>query len=229
MLTPKDCPHEHFFCNVAVSRIERERPEDAMLFQAEVTIRCEDCDTPFRFRGLDMGLDLHGAKVSPDGLEARLAIVPRDDPEPLRGLGAEGFSIKMHGGPEMLTPNEDGLLPCVRCRLLGDSGDNVHKGTWVTAKQVQFHCAECRSAGPRSLAEDEQDAKDGWNRIQRALDWQSKLNESVTMEMIQRALEALDDAERSADREERKLQAFKNLMDHPEWGPPNQQKEDEAE
>lgn len=98
MLKTEPCGHMSFECLAVVNRLEPERPTEALLFNADITIRCADCKTPFRFRGLDMGLDLHGAKVSPDGLEARLAIVPRDDPEPMRGTGPEGFTIKMHGG-----------------------------------------------------------------------------------------------------------------------------------
>ena len=99
----------------------------------------------------------------------------------------------------MLTPNEDGLLPCFRCS--SDAGINL--GTWVgrpggASRQVAYCCGKCRTQGPRSL--DQQEALKAWNRIQRAL-------------------EAFEDAERSADLEERKLQAFENLMDHPEWGP----------
>ncbi|HKB35360.1 MAG TPA: hypothetical protein VKD72_02835 [Gemmataceae bacterium] len=41
-----------------------------------MTIRCEQCGTPFRFIGLPAGLGLNGAAVSVDGTEARLAIAP---------------------------------------------------------------------------------------------------------------------------------------------------------
>ena len=63
------CPHEHFAANVNVNRLE-----DSGRFCADVTIKCAQCDTPFRFLGLPCGIDLNGAAVSADGTESHLAI-----------------------------------------------------------------------------------------------------------------------------------------------------------
>lgn len=63
------CKHEDFLAHVRVNRLE-----DSGRFSADVTIKCVQCGTPFRFLGLPAGLDLNGATVSADGTEARLAI-----------------------------------------------------------------------------------------------------------------------------------------------------------
>jgi hypothetical protein len=86
------CKHEDFACNVAVGRLT-----DSGRFMADVTIKCAQCDLPFSFKGLDAGLDLEGARISPDGLEARLAISPGIGgmfvpQEPTRS-GLRGFGI----------------------------------------------------------------------------------------------------------------------------------------
>ncbi|GLQ09272.1 hypothetical protein GCM10007913_12040 [Devosia yakushimensis] len=65
------CPHMNFEASVTVARLE-----DSGRFMAEVKIKCAECGEPFQFLGLDMGLNLRGATVSADGLEANLAISP---------------------------------------------------------------------------------------------------------------------------------------------------------
>ena len=73
------CKHESFAAEVDVSRLE-----DTGQFSADIRIKCEQCRLPFQFLGLPAGLDLKGAAMSPDGLEARLAIVPQGaEPSPL--------------------------------------------------------------------------------------------------------------------------------------------------
>jgi len=77
-----DCKHMAFDAKVGVARLE-----DVGRFMAEIRIRCIDCDTPFQFRGLEPGLDTDGARVSLDGLEANIAIVPQGAaPNPLQRL-----------------------------------------------------------------------------------------------------------------------------------------------
>lgn len=65
------CPHMNFAAKVVVNRIE-----DKGQFAADVRIYCAECNLPFQFLGLAPGLDSHGARVSIDGQEARLAIAP---------------------------------------------------------------------------------------------------------------------------------------------------------
>jgi hypothetical protein len=88
------CEHKTFECNVTVNRLE-----DTGQFNADVTITCVDCATPFRFIGLPAGLDLNGAAVAVDGITARLAIAPKGeviaitDPD-----GVGGFTVRRRQG-----------------------------------------------------------------------------------------------------------------------------------
>lgn len=76
------CKHEQFSANVAVARLE-----DSGRFNAEITVKCADCGVPFQFLGLQPGLNLNGATVSIDGLEARIAISPQGaQPNPLQAM-----------------------------------------------------------------------------------------------------------------------------------------------
>lgn len=77
------CEHKNFRMNLGVNRLKSSgnRP---MQFAAEISIRCDDCNKPFQFLGLQPGMDLQGARCSVDGMEARLAIAPEGDmPSPL--------------------------------------------------------------------------------------------------------------------------------------------------
>lgn len=67
------CEHKEFLAHVTVNRLE-----DSGRFNADIRVRCTECGMAFRFLGLKPGLDLDGAAVSADGLEARLAIAPAD-------------------------------------------------------------------------------------------------------------------------------------------------------
>lgn len=86
-----DCAHMNFDANVAVARLE-----DSGRFNAEIRIKCVDCQKPFRFLGLKVGLDTAGAMMSPDGQEARIAIAPADEEQP-DWSGVTGFTMEMKG------------------------------------------------------------------------------------------------------------------------------------
>lgn len=76
------CRHEDFKANVRVARLE-----DSGRFMAEITVKCAQCDKPFQFLGLEPGVDLDGARVSIDGLEANIAIAPEGArPNPLQRM-----------------------------------------------------------------------------------------------------------------------------------------------
>lgn len=61
--------------------------EDTGRYMAEIRISCTQCGLPFQFLGLEPGLDLNGARVSVDGLEANIAICPiGKEPSPLDNL-----------------------------------------------------------------------------------------------------------------------------------------------
>ncbi len=74
---PKPCRHKGFLCKAEINRLE-----GTGQFQADIRIMCNECGEPFRFLGLRSGLDLRGAMCSPDGTEARLAIVPQSGKAP---------------------------------------------------------------------------------------------------------------------------------------------------
>lgn len=84
----------NFSAHVAVNRIE-----DKGRFAADVRIRCADCGLPFQFMGLEPGIDMNGARVSLDGLEARMAICPQgQQPSPADALAINiRFQGKHHG------------------------------------------------------------------------------------------------------------------------------------
>ena len=84
------CKHLQFDAGCRVARLE-----DSGRFMLEVGVRCIDCGTPFQFLGLPTGLNLNGATVSLDGLEANIAICPQGvQPNPLQAL--QGYTVEAH-------------------------------------------------------------------------------------------------------------------------------------
>ena len=80
------CEHPDFAAVVAVHRLTDDAGK-VTAYQAEIKIRCTACRKPFQFLGLEPGTDNQGARVSVDGLEARLALCPRGEvPSPLDRL-----------------------------------------------------------------------------------------------------------------------------------------------
>jgi hypothetical protein len=94
------CLHENFDSRVGIHRLV----DDAGLltgFQAEITLKCSECDQPFVFLGLPVGLSLDGAAVSIDGQELRVACAPSFDwVGPSKDIGARGFAVKFVRGAE---------------------------------------------------------------------------------------------------------------------------------
>lgn len=80
-----ECEHQDFRANVTVNRIE-----DSGLFNADIRVDCANCGEPFKFVGLPMGVNLHGATVSPDLVEARMAIAPLSPEDKERYLVMNG-------------------------------------------------------------------------------------------------------------------------------------------
>lgn len=81
----------NFDASVAVARLE-----DSGRFMAEIRIHCTGCGKPFQFLGLEPGLDMNGARVSLDGLEANIAICPQGaKPSPLQSMS---FNIQKFDG-----------------------------------------------------------------------------------------------------------------------------------
>ncbi len=71
-----ECKHPDFEVQVSVNKLM-----DTGRFQAEININCAVCKAPFTFLGLRKGVvNLNGAVVSPDGIQARMAIFPNGKP-----------------------------------------------------------------------------------------------------------------------------------------------------
>lgn len=84
------CEHEQFEAKVDVHRMT-----DSGRFEADVRIKCKQCDEYFRFLGLPCGLDLNGAAVSADGTEARLAIGTNETVANIvEGVCPVGFTVE---------------------------------------------------------------------------------------------------------------------------------------
>lgn len=70
------CEHMNFAVKVGVARLAHTEGGPVTGFMAEITVQCAECGKPFQFLGLQPGVDTQGARVSIDGLEARIAILP---------------------------------------------------------------------------------------------------------------------------------------------------------
>jgi hypothetical protein len=82
------CEHHNFAASVAVGRLTNEAGA-VTAYAADVKIHCTDCGRKFQFLGLPAGVNLQGATISVDGLEARLAVCPQGEvPSPLDHLAA---------------------------------------------------------------------------------------------------------------------------------------------
>lgn len=90
------CDHQEFAAEVNVGRLTSEEGGPVTGYTADVRIRCVRCGKPFQFLGLQPGVDTHGARVSIDGLEARLAISPEGaQPNPMQRMA---FNISKFDG-----------------------------------------------------------------------------------------------------------------------------------
>ena len=82
------CKHEAFHAHTHIDYLE-----DTGQFMASIKINCSQCGEEFQFLGMECGLNLNGATVGIDGLEARLALCPKTSkPTPLQRM-ATGFSV----------------------------------------------------------------------------------------------------------------------------------------
>lgn len=83
-----DCAHMHFVVQANVCRmLDDKDPTVVVGFYADITVKCEVCAKPFQFLGLNAGVDTQGARVSLDGLEARMALTPQGaQPNPLQRM-----------------------------------------------------------------------------------------------------------------------------------------------
>ena len=82
------CAHMNFRADVKVARLGDDSGDGRITgYMAEIAINCAECGKPFQFLGLEPGLDLQGARVTLDGLEANIAIVPEGErPNPMQRI-----------------------------------------------------------------------------------------------------------------------------------------------
>lgn len=73
-----DCEHTNFRARVEVSRITKSETDLSVIgYYADVRIHCIECELPFEFIGLPMGLGPTEPRTSVDCLEARMPIKPK--------------------------------------------------------------------------------------------------------------------------------------------------------
>lgn len=72
------CEHKSFSAIVDVGRVIYD--DCRVSFVADVKIKCDGCNIPFEFIGLEKGVSFLEPKMSFDNKEARLPIQPSSDP-----------------------------------------------------------------------------------------------------------------------------------------------------
>lgn len=91
-----DCPHLEFAASVGVGRLTQTEGGPVTSYVADIKVQCRDCGTPFQFLGLEPGYDSQGARVSLDGLEAHIALVPEGErPNPFQRIA---FNVQSFNG-----------------------------------------------------------------------------------------------------------------------------------
>ncbi len=89
----KNCEHLNFESLISVGRITNEAGV-VENYVAEIKVKCRDCQTPFQFIGMPLGVSYDKPMMEVDGLEARLPIAPQGEiPHPL-GKKLRGYEIK---------------------------------------------------------------------------------------------------------------------------------------
>jgi len=87
MTMTEPCDHLNFSAEVGVHRLATKEGGPITSYMAEIRVKCAECGRPFQFHGLEPGIDLAGARVSLDGLEANIAISPAGTkPNPFQRL-----------------------------------------------------------------------------------------------------------------------------------------------
>ncbi len=97
------CQHENFAADVKVNRITRGEGGPVGAFMADITVRCVDCNLPFRWIGVAAGMSYDRPMVGIDNRELRAPLEP-DTAEAIARLeGARGFSVNLVKGGEKVS------------------------------------------------------------------------------------------------------------------------------
>jgi hypothetical protein len=94
------CPHENFAAEVDVNRLmdgDNGRPDVVIGYNADVRVRCADCDEKFRWIGVPAGLMPSKPMVSVDETELRAPLRPASSDHDF-GMGIPGFAMTMSSG-----------------------------------------------------------------------------------------------------------------------------------
>lgn len=88
----RPCPHENFAAWVEVNRLTDTEDGPVTAYSADITVRCAQCDEPFRWVGCPAGLSPRQPMVSVDEATLHAPIRPASA-DPDFGLGIPGFAI----------------------------------------------------------------------------------------------------------------------------------------
>jgi hypothetical protein len=94
----RPCPHENFAAAVEVNRLAEVEGGPVTGYSADITVRCADCDEPFRWIGCPAGLSPAQPMVSVDEATLRAPIRPASA-DPDFGLGIPGFAVGYRSAP----------------------------------------------------------------------------------------------------------------------------------
>lgn len=87
------CAHLNFAAFADVARLSDVEDGPITAFLVELSVKCADCDMPFCFRGMPLGMSHMEPRMSLDARTASLPIHPEDGPncrDRLAGIRCEG-------------------------------------------------------------------------------------------------------------------------------------------
>jgi hypothetical protein len=90
------CPHENFTATVEINRLTNDPGTAVIGYNADIKVRCADCDEPFRWVGVQAGLSPARPMCSVGETELRAPLRPASS-DPDFGLGLPGFAVTWQG------------------------------------------------------------------------------------------------------------------------------------
>ena len=98
----RPCPHLDFEAYVAVNRITTSDTDPTVIgYSANITVRCEACQEPFRWSGVAAGLSPARPMCSIDEATLMAPLRPASA-DPDFGLGLPGYSVSYR--PQIIDP-----------------------------------------------------------------------------------------------------------------------------
>lgn len=90
----RPCLHKNFSADVNVIRLIKPDDRSIASFMTEITVRCSDCDEPFRWIGVQAGMMPSHPMCSIDETTLKAPIRPASS-DPDFGMGIPGYAISM--------------------------------------------------------------------------------------------------------------------------------------